>query len=337
MTSSAKENELVEALLACKLASLPFPADVKGTWLAEGVLQLIPAEPWQQATVISAGIHGNETAPIEMLLRILADISSGKQPLHQAILVVFGNLPSMRANKRYLHNDMNRLFGGRHAQAEPGNESRRAAQLEQVVADFFASTASQSQSNRLHLDLHTAIRGSRFAQFSLIPFHRHAYHPSFFTLQEACGLDAVVQHTAPGGTFSNFTSDAFGAQSCTLELGKALPFGQNDLTQFATTEAALRALIAGEALPTRDKAPVRYFSVAESIIKSDARFTLNLDPQAENFTELDVGYEIASQPGKHWTVSAKAPYILFPNAGVALGLRAGILLQPASPCLSLPD
>lgn len=329
--------EQVRQLLSCQLEALPFPATIRATWLAEGVVQLLPVEPWQQATVISAGIHGNETAPVEIVLRILNDISRGEQRLRQALLIVFGNLPAMRSNRRYLHSDMNRLFGARHQQSTPGNESRRAAQLEQAVARFFVNTSQLATSERMHVDLHTAIRGSRYRQFSLIPLHRHPYRQDFFRFLEACAMDAAVQHTSPGGTFSNFTSDVFAAQSCTLELGKALPFGHNDLHRFTCVEMTLRALIARDELPLRRKAPVRYFSVFESIIKTDEHFILNLSHDEENFTELEAGYEIASQPGKTWTVSANAPFILFPNAGVAIGLRAVVLLQPGSPCLSMPD
>jgi succinylglutamate desuccinylase len=55
----------------------------------------------EQATVVSAGIHGNETAPIEILLQIMQALSEGKQPLSHALLLVFGNLPAIRAGRRY--------------------------------------------------------------------------------------------------------------------------------------------------------------------------------------------------------------------------------------------
>ncbi|STW14947.1 succinylglutamate desuccinylase [Klebsiella pneumoniae subsp. rhinoscleromatis] len=62
-----------------------------------------------------------------------------------------------------------------------------------------------------------------------------------------------------------------------------------------------------------------YFLVEESIIKREGEFTLNLAADVENFTALPAGYEIARQAEKRWVVQARAPYILFPNAGVATG------------------
>lgn len=329
-------EKTVNDLLHCKLSSWPFPAAMEASWLADGVLQLLPQTPWTQATVVSAGIHGNETAPIEILLQIMQALSEGKQPLSHALLLVFGNLPAIRAGRRYLHNDLNRLFGGRHLAVAPGNESRRAAELEGAVAAFFATADRQGQVRRLHLDLHTAIRGSRYRQFALLPAREGEYDAGFYALLQASDMDAIVRHTEPGGTFTHYTSEKFGAQSATLELGKVLAFGENDLRLFAGTDATVRALIADAALPERAKAPADYFLVQESIIKSDSDFTLNLDPKIDNFTALPAGYEIARQPDKTWVVPAHAPYILFPNAGVATGQRAGLLLKSAAPCLSLP-
>ncbi|HHO8398928.1 TPA: succinylglutamate desuccinylase/aspartoacylase family protein [Klebsiella pneumoniae] len=233
-------EHLVNDLLHCRLQAWTFPADIEARWLGEGILQLLPTAPWRQATILSAGVHGNETAPIELLLQLTHDLSQGRQPLTQALLIVFGNLPAIRAARRYLHNDLNRLFGGRHLAVTPGNESRRAFALEQAVQAFYRAA-----------------------------------------------------------------------------------------------DAAIRAWIADAPLPSRDKAPVDYFLVEESIIKREGEFTLNLAADVENFTALPAGYEIARQAEKRWVVQARAPYILFPNAGVATGQRAGLLLRAAA--LRLPQ
>ncbi|HBV1012700.1 TPA: succinylglutamate desuccinylase/aspartoacylase family protein, partial [Klebsiella pneumoniae] len=130
-------EHLVNDLLHCRLQAWTFPAGIEARWLGEGILQLLPTAPWRQATILSAGVHGNETAPIELLLQLTHDLSQGRQPLTQALLIVFGNLPAIRAARRYLHNDLNRLFGGRHLAVTPGNESRRAFALEQAVQAFY--------------------------------------------------------------------------------------------------------------------------------------------------------------------------------------------------------
>ncbi len=105
-------EHLVNDLLHCRLQAWTFPAGIEARWLGEGILQLLPTAPWRQATILSAGVHGNETAPIELQLQLTHDLSQGRQPLTQALLIVFGNLPAIRAARRYLHNDLNRLFGG---------------------------------------------------------------------------------------------------------------------------------------------------------------------------------------------------------------------------------
>ncbi len=139
-------EHLVNDLLHCRLQGWTFPADIEARWLGEGILQLLPSTPWRQATILSAGVHGNETAPTELLLQLTHDLSQGRQPLTQALLIVFGNLPAIRAARRYLHNDLNRLFGGRHLAVSPGNESRRAFALEQAVQAFYRAADAAGRS-----------------------------------------------------------------------------------------------------------------------------------------------------------------------------------------------
>ena len=56
-------EHLVNDLLHCRLQAWTFPAGIEARWLGEGILQLLPTAPWRRATILSAGVHGNETAP----------------------------------------------------------------------------------------------------------------------------------------------------------------------------------------------------------------------------------------------------------------------------------
>lgn len=139
--------------------------------------------------------------------------------------------------------------------------------------------------------MHTAIRGSLYRQFALLPSHAGDFSPGFYQLLQASGMDAIVRHTEAGGTFTHFTCEKFAAQSATLELGKVMPFGANDLSLFAATDAAIRAWIADAPLPPRDKAPVDYFwsrrasSSARGNLRLISRPTLRTSPRSRRDTK----------------------------------------------------
>lgn len=315
-------------LLALTLAET-VPANTHGEndslrwqWLGEGLLEICPLQGYRQAVVLSAGIHGNETAPIELLDQLVTEILTGVRPLAVRLLVVLGNPPAMRTNQRYLASDMNRMFGGRYQQFDPCGETDRAQQLEQVVGHFFAG----EQATRFHYDLHTAIRGSLLPRFGILPYQPQSYSPEMLALLDAADLDALVIHQAPGGTFSHFSSEHAQAASCTLELGKARPFGSNDLQQFSAINKALQALVSGQPLPLREQAPIRVFGVERSLIKRSESFKLYLSDDTANFTALPRGTLLYEQPGESYRVQHENEWVLFPNPKVALGLRAGMML-----------
>lgn len=297
-----------------------------GVGKGKGYWRLTPRQPYRQAMVVSAGVHGNETAPIELLNQLVGDLLAGRLPLTVRLLVVLGNPAAMRAGKRYLHSDMNRMFGGRYRNFAASGETARAQQLERTLAAFFDG----EQAARFHYDLHTAIRESHLPRFGILPFQKRPYSDAMLTLLDAADLDALVVHSAPGGTFSHYSSEQLNAASCTLELGKARPFGSNDLQQFAAIDRALRAAVSEGALPVRVGDAIRVFRVMHSLIKHSEDFKLHLDDDTANFTELKAGMLLCEQPQEEYRVGQEGAWILFPNPNVALGLRAGMLLNEVS-------
>ncbi|MFX7296800.1 succinylglutamate desuccinylase, partial [Acinetobacter baumannii] len=193
-------------------------------------------------------------------------------------LLVLGNPYAMRQGKRYVHDDVNRMFCGGYKNLPVTEESKRAEVLEQAVATFFKESASNAK--RYHYDLHTAIRASLLPTFALLPYQTHDYDADLTASLEAADLDALVYHRAAGKTFTHFTSESFKAASATLELGKALPFGQNDLSQFAAIDEVIRNVVSEQALPLRNKTKIRVFQVSDSLIKKDEDFQMNLSAEA---------------------------------------------------------
>lgn len=318
-------------------------------WLGIGVLELTPkVSQIESAVIISAGIHGNETAPIELLNGLVHEIFAGTLPLKVALLVILGNPEAIETGKRYLNADMNRMFSGKSAQFAPSSETQRAQFLEAVVTQFYQA---YPKCIKAHFDMHTAIRASHYGKFVLLPFQMKAYHKRLLAFFMEAKLDAVVFHNAAGGTFSQFTTTQFEAASCTLELGKARPFGQNDLSLYLATLQALRNIISvssfdnlpsetldetntqmNQVQPSSEIAnQLDFFQVQISLLKQDeASFKLHVKDDCPNFTVFYQGDCLLEQAiegnATRYCVTHEKEWILFPNPKVALGLRAAILL-----------
>jgi len=336
---------LLDDFLAFTLAGGP-PAVKDGTcadgavrwqWLGDGLLAFEPAArdavgdadaSARASVLVSAGVHGDETAPIELLSMLVHDLAAGTLRLACRLLVVLGNVPAMRAGERYLDDDLNRLFSGRHTQVPTSREAPRAAQLEAAAAAFFA--AAPAGGARWHVDMHTAIRASVFEQFALLP---HTGTPPTRAMVEWLGearIAAVLLHTAKGNTYSHFTAEQCGALACTLELGKVRPFGQNDLSRFAPTDRAVRKLVSGaprdvDARSGRPPLP-RVFTVIDQITKQSDALELFVAADVANFTAFARGTVLAQDGDYRYTVKHDEERIVFPNPSVKPGLRAGLLV-----------
>lgn len=272
--------------------------------------------------ILSVGVHGDETAPIEMLARLLAELLNNPAALALDLMVAVGNLDAIGAGKRFIDADLNRLFTRQRGDLAEVREARRADSLMEACEVFLDGTEGLSW----HLDLHTAIRPSKFPAFAIVPDLMPAEtRERFIGWLGQAGIDAAILNRQLAPTFSAYTAQQFGAVACTLELGQVSQLGSNDPAAFAATEHALRQLLRADpvaATPVRPKV----FRVAQELRKLTPAFALTIGREAPNFTAFEPGSTIASDGEHRYVAGEKIEYVVFPNPDVRVGLRAGLLV-----------
>jgi succinylglutamate desuccinylase len=191
--------------------------------------------------------------------------------------------------------------------------------------NFFSMDADQ----KIHYDLHTAIRGSVYKQFAISPNSSdRAETEQQCLLLGQYGIEAILTTTQKSATFSAFTANILGATSFTLELGSAKPFGENNITEFAAIIEGLHGMISGKlALEVGRKKAKRFIVAAEVPKKTDA-FRLLFASDIVNFTPFNEGDVLAADKDYQYIVTKSGERILFPNENVAIGQRALVIVRP---------
>lgn len=297
-----------------------------------GVICFEPASPANKDIVISCGIHGNETAPIELCERLLQDLAEGVLTCQHRLLLIFGHPAAMNQGVRELEDNLNRLFSGAHSRGGKQNpERQRAARLEQYVHRFFSQ---RSTAERLHYDLHTAIRPSKYEKFAIYPYtHGQPYSQQQLAFLRDCEVDTILLAHGPTTTFSYFSAHQFNAHAFTVELGKVMPFGQNDMRRFTAVDRCLRRLVSE---PDWTPAPlepgqIRVFQVCQEVIKYSSAFEFDFGSDVANFTSFSKGSLLARDTDKEWRVEHDLEAVVFPNAKVADGHRAALMVAEVDP------
>lgn len=309
-------------------SEIRLPNNTLITVIAPGIVLLEPPLPKGKHIVYSCGIHGNETAPIEICSDILDQILQGDIVLSHRLLMVFGNLPAMNSGERFVEENLNRLFCGFHENGTTP-ERERARQLEEVVSQFF--NVAPATDERIHYDLHTAIRDSKNEKFVVMPFLSDGRKQSKkqFGFLASCGIDTFLLSSAPTTTFSYYSSSVHQARSYTVELGKVKPFGQNDMLRFSAAKASLVNLISTEDFAPQAKvSQLLLYKVNQVINRDSTNFSLNFAEDKPNFSDFERGEILATEPSKTYCAQYKGEAIVFPNANVALGQRALLTVIP---------
>lgn len=302
-----------------------------------GVICFEPKTATAKDIVLSCGVHGNETAPIEICAELVKNLITGKLTLKHRLLVLFGNPPAINAGTREIRENLNRLFSGHHSMGAGliNAERKRARALEDYVSRFYRQirVTDKATRNRYLYDLHTAIRGSRFEKFAVYPFlHDKPWQKAEFEFLQACDVTTVLLMQTPASTFSYYASNSHGADAFTIELGKVQPFGKNDMSRFSKARAALRQLIGSDSVQTQpfDEQQFQLYQVYRAINKQTQEFKLHFADDVENFTSYPVGTLLATDGDTEYRVEREGEAIIFPNAKVAIGQRAMLMVVPTT-------
>lgn len=305
------------------------------TVVAKGIISFEPIAESTKDIVLSCGVHGNETAPIEICDDLVRDILTGKKIVKQRTLFLFGNLPAMDLAERFVEENMNRLFSGEHNNLATGQkmnyERRRAKQLEEAVKHFYLDVETEPQRERFHYDLHTAIRASKNDKFAVYPFlNGKAWDKYQLQILLACGVNTILLSGSPTTTFSYYSSNEFNAHAFTVELGKVMPFGQNNMRNFSEVVVTLTALICGEDLQLKNYCSDDFliYKVNQVINKGHADFELNFALETPNFSDFPKNHLLAFESGMEYRAQFDGEAIVFPNASVEIGQRALLTVIP---------
>jgi succinylglutamate desuccinylase len=277
------------------------------------------------SVLLSVGVHGDETGPIDMLAQLLDRLSRQPRQLAVDLMVCVGNIGAIGAGRRYIDADLNRMFRLERGDLAGAVEAARADQMIAATMDFF----STAKGGRWHLDLHTAIRASKYPTFAIVP--ELIAPPGKAALSRwlgQAGIEAIIINPTSSGTYSHFSAQHCGAVATTIELGRVGVLGQNDLALFFDAALALDGLLRGVAPPkvTSVNPGPQVFTVAQQIVKQSDAFSMAFDGDTHNFTALSPGAVIATDGDTVHRVGQVEELVVFPNPDVRVGLRAALMV-----------
>lgn len=288
-----------------------------------GFLQVRHAGASRRPSVlVSVGVHGDETGPLEMLAHLLDALSRQPQALAVDLMVCIGNPAAVGAGRRFMDADLNRMFRSERGPLAAAAEAARADQIIAATEAFFSAAGPL----RWHLDLHAAIRPSLYPTFAIVPeLIAGEGRAALISWLGQAAVPAVIVNPKSAGTYSYYSAEHCGAAAATLELGRVGALGQNDLRLFAQAGLALDGLLRGAAPAAVYTAP-QVFRVAQEIIKTSDHFRMVFGPDTPNFTALPAGAAIATDGATVHTVGHAEELVVFPNPDVRVGLRAALMV-----------
>jgi hypothetical protein len=249
---------------------------------------------------LMGSVHGVEVAGLAVLNKVLERLVSDSTLLAAPLGVAVGNVPAIRAKKRFIDRDLNRSFG--RTSRETG-EDRRADELEKLILR-----------SRYMIDFHQ-VRLPSVSPFWIFPYHKEG-----FSFVRAVAADVpIVTHWQGGFSQDGQCSDEFliknGSCGVSIELGQCgFDSVQIDLgfrvALAGIREARMRVL--GETRgPRLDHGVSKIYTWGEIVPYPHTGLRV-LDEGWSNFAFVKAGQRLGEFNGQTIT-SKNSGWILFPK------------------------
>ncbi|MEM9193899.1 MAG: succinylglutamate desuccinylase/aspartoacylase family protein [Myxococcota bacterium] len=276
-----------------RFAALRAPGPYEGRWIHHH-----PASTHDFHIVFGVMTHGDEVGPLPAALRLMAELADGTTPYGGAVTVTIGNPEAGLKGRRFLEDDLNRVF----IEGPPSHERRRAREMMAALDDC-----------HLFIDLHQTGVPS-LAAFWTLPWSEPAWH-----WIRIAGDGDVWTTRAPGGSFAEgrrcgdeYVRDR-GLPGLTLELGLK---GFTHEAEARAYSAMTRTLAAAEHLAKGDEL------AALASTRPDARFlvTAHKEPFGDPARTLRPGlrYFEPVVAGQELQDPASGPKVVVPMDGFLL-------------------
>ncbi len=265
--------------------------------------------------VIMGSIHGNERVGAAVLKQLRREIMS--QPIAGSITLVLGNPDAYKADKRFIAEDLNRLFSGERLE-EIGRLSSFSRNIEQQRALQIAPILKTAD---YLLDIHSTLKPS-------VPFVFCDNTRRHISLAKTMGTPHIV---SPYPLRSNELMcsadsyvDALGGIGLTYESGWRLeqanvPEVVQVVKRFLS-KIGSQQLVSGKENESKNKA-IQWF-IYDHLIPTTNSFRFNRE--YANFDQIPMGEIIAEDVGKKY-LAKKDSIIIFPKKEIIVGKAAGYL------------
>ncbi|MER2493731.1 succinylglutamate desuccinylase [Catenovulum sediminis] len=307
--------------------------------LAPGIIYYQPSrlcEHNDSAVILSCGLHGDETAPIEILSLFLRELVSAKIKCIRPCVIIFANILAIQRGVRFIETNLNRLFALDNREhtyqtsfESVGNYETKRANLIKQQIEFLL----KDKNSLIHLDLHASIQRSRYPLFAVMPYIEKTKarpEPSVANVISSVSLkvDAIIYSSQASNTFSYYTANKYAANAATVEVGSIRKFGENDDKLRNKLINHLQKLVVCRAsrLSSDIIYSANYFKTSDVVVKDFNDFQFVLAKPIENFTAIKKGQVFAFDQVKQY-IASQDGFICFANEEVEVGERALVIFE----------